>query len=707
MANRSVAFNGKTIVNPGVYSSIDSSMTYSKQSTGSRIIALIGESTGGEPNKVHFLSNPSEAKKVLKSGELLKACTKAWNPVSRTKDGLALGGADIIACIRANKAIRATRDFMSYTGEGSKEVYASISDLSTGSVVVEDGDSVEPAFCGLVKVEIVEGGTLSTSAGEITVSCYNCENVDTPLVTNQKVKFDSSSAELSLASIGYKLSFLAGVYTSGDCFFASIIPANENDEVAYRLVSKDYGKDNNKIQVKVEQKDDGFVKVSVYDVKSDTYEIYDNVGKAFSIKYTGEGTCKLHVVTNTDGESVRLMTVVTPGSGSAYTDLDVELSKSAFRTIRALVRHLQGFENYNVVYNNYCNIDCSVNDLDRLSADISGKEAVVSDVLADMKAKMDADSSFVTVEYVNRAVYDKSKVKTEYVSLAGGSEGVTPRSWAEYFDMLGRYDIQYIVPLTSDEIILSECREHVIEMSENFGLERRAVVGLHETATIQEATNVAQNLASDRVQMVYPGFYDLDDNGENTLYPAYILAAQFAGRISALPDGETATHDVFRMKGIEKELEPDEIKELLAAGVVTFEFKVSSASYNESYVQCVQDLTTSREDGILRVERAVGVVADNINRDIRAELDTLSVGRKTTVGLLTTIKNIVERILEDKRDKEQVIVDYKDVSVVASQDVITIEYACAPTIPNNFTLVSGHFYSQDLFLSDSEETTQE
>lgn len=707
MANRSVAFNGKTIVNPGVYSSIDSSMTYSKQSTGSRIIALIGESTGGEPNKVHFLSNPSEAKKILKSGELLKACTKAWNPVSRTKDGLALGGADIIACIRANKAIRATRDFMSYTGEGSKGVYASISDLSTGSVVIEDGDPVEPAFCGLVKVEIIEGGTLSASAGEITVSCYNCENVDTPLVTNQKVKFNDSAAELSLASIGYKLSFLAGVYTSGDCFFASIIPANENDKVAYRLVSKDYGKDNNKIQVKVEQKDDGFVKVSVYDVKSDTYEIYDNVGKAFSIKYTGEGTCKLHIVTDTDGESVRLMTVVTPTSGSAYTDLDIELSKSAFRTIRALVRHLQGFENYNVIYNNHCNIDCSVNDLDRLNADISGKEAVVSDVLADMKAKMDADSSFVTVEYVNRAVYDKSKVETEYVLLAGGSEGMTPRSWVEYFDMLSRYDIQYIVPLTSDEIILSECREHVIEMSENFGLERRAVFGLYETATIQEATNAAQNFASDRVQMVYPGFYDLDDNGENTLYPAYILAAQFAGRISALPDGETATHDVFRMKGIEKELEPDEIKELLAAGVVTFEFKVSTASYNESYVQCVQDLTTSREDDILRVERAVGVVADNINRDIRSELDTLSVGRKTTVGLLTTIKNIVERILEDKRDKEQVIVDYKDVSVVASQDIITIEYACAPTIPNNFTLVSGHFYSQDLFLSDSEETSQE
>ena len=54
MANRSVTFNGKTFTNPGIYSAIKSDMTYSKQSSGSKIIALIGESTGGEPNTVHF-----------------------------------------------------------------------------------------------------------------------------------------------------------------------------------------------------------------------------------------------------------------------------------------------------------------------------------------------------------------------------------------------------------------------------------------------------------------------------------------------------------------------------------------------------------------------------------------------------------------------------------------------------------------------------
>ena len=307
-------------------------------------------------------------------------------------------------------------------------------------------------------------------------------------------------------------------------------------------------------------------------------------------------------------------------------------------------------------------------------------------------------------------IYDKEVTKVEnltYFSLSGGSDGKTPASWVEYFDMLGRYDIQYIVPLTSDEFIMAECLEHVKEMSENFGLERRAIFGTDVGKTVSEASVLAQNLADERAQFVYPGFYDLNEQGETELYPSYILASQFAGRVSALPDGETATHDVFRMSGIEKELEPEEITQLLNSGVVTFEFKISSSAFDESYIQCVQDITTSREDDILKVERAVGVTADNINREIRNELSNLTTGRKTVVGTLTSIKNIVERILENKRDKEEVIVAFKDVDVTSKGDVINISYACAPSQPNNFTFVQGHFYSQDLMASDTETVSAE
>lgn len=85
-------FNGEMISVPGAYSAIDTSeMNTSDSTNGAKIVALVGESKGGEPETVHFFNDPISAKKVLKGGNLLKAAEKAWKPVSATKEGLSLG----------------------------------------------------------------------------------------------------------------------------------------------------------------------------------------------------------------------------------------------------------------------------------------------------------------------------------------------------------------------------------------------------------------------------------------------------------------------------------------------------------------------------------------------------------------------------------------------------------------------------------------
>ena len=100
MAN-SVYFNGNILTIPGAYSAIDTSGLSTKSNTdGLKTLALIGECTGGEPGTVQFFSDPVSARNTLKSGELLKACERAWNPVSATKEGMDIGGANVIACIR-------------------------------------------------------------------------------------------------------------------------------------------------------------------------------------------------------------------------------------------------------------------------------------------------------------------------------------------------------------------------------------------------------------------------------------------------------------------------------------------------------------------------------------------------------------------------------------------------------------------------------
>ena len=100
----------------------------------------------------------------------------------------------------------------------------------------------------------------------------------------------------------------------------------------------------------------------------------------------------------------------------------------------------------------------------------------------------------------------------------------------------------------------------------------------------------------------------------------------------------------------------------------------------------------------------MGVIADSLNKDIKSAIDNLVVGRKTPIGLLQTIKNTVITVLERKVNDEQVIVAYKDVNVYKQGQVVYIEYSAAPTEPTNFVFISGHYYSENLLLTDTEES---
>ena len=82
MANQTY-FNGNIITVPGAYSAIDTSGIATKSElSGLKTLAILGECTGGEPGAVQFFTDTVSARKILKSGELLKACEKAWNPVT-------------------------------------------------------------------------------------------------------------------------------------------------------------------------------------------------------------------------------------------------------------------------------------------------------------------------------------------------------------------------------------------------------------------------------------------------------------------------------------------------------------------------------------------------------------------------------------------------------------------------------------------------
>lgn len=97
-----VYWDGRRFVRPQAVTRIDDAGMYGRGLAGANVLALIGEATGGEPKKVHWLTDPSYAKVLFRSGSLLQAIQRAYDPSSQVY------GAYSVAAIRVNPATQAT-----------------------------------------------------------------------------------------------------------------------------------------------------------------------------------------------------------------------------------------------------------------------------------------------------------------------------------------------------------------------------------------------------------------------------------------------------------------------------------------------------------------------------------------------------------------------------------------------------------------------
>lgn len=98
----SVFFNGRLWTTPAVMSVVDDSAMYNRGIGVGNILALVGASEGGEPNKALRFGSPYEALDVLRAGPLLDAVLRAFDPSSETP------GPSTIVALRVNPATRST-----------------------------------------------------------------------------------------------------------------------------------------------------------------------------------------------------------------------------------------------------------------------------------------------------------------------------------------------------------------------------------------------------------------------------------------------------------------------------------------------------------------------------------------------------------------------------------------------------------------------
>ncbi len=92
---KGIYFNGRRVIRPQAVSKIDDTGMYGRGLGGGNTLAIIGEATGGEPGKVLWFTDPGTAKATLRSGNLLTAIQRAYDPSS-------FAGAYQVAAIRVN-----------------------------------------------------------------------------------------------------------------------------------------------------------------------------------------------------------------------------------------------------------------------------------------------------------------------------------------------------------------------------------------------------------------------------------------------------------------------------------------------------------------------------------------------------------------------------------------------------------------------------
>lgn len=105
-----VFFNGRLWITPATMSKVDDSALFNKNLSVGNVLALVGRSEGGKPGAELRFGTPDDAIATLKSGELLTAVLKAFDPSAQT------GGPVEIVAIRVNPATQSSLNLLDAQG---------------------------------------------------------------------------------------------------------------------------------------------------------------------------------------------------------------------------------------------------------------------------------------------------------------------------------------------------------------------------------------------------------------------------------------------------------------------------------------------------------------------------------------------------------------------------------------------------------------
>lgn len=233
-------------------------------------------------------------------------------------------------------------------------------------------------------------------------------------------------------------------------------------------------------------------------------------------------------------------------------------------------------------------------------------------------------------------------------ALAGGTDGLSPVAgdWTNGLTVLETEPIDLIVPATGDATVHAQVQTHCQNLSlPNARRERVAVFGGVLGESVSNVVTRIAGLHSARSELVYPGIWDYNAQGQLTLYDPFYLAAKIAGMWAANPDVATSLiHELVPIQDVEVNLSTVQggaIDQLLQAGVTP----VAKADGGGFWV--VDALTGyNQPDGVFR-DMTKTRSADFVAQYARKALQTQFVGSKGLASSGSSITAAARKILDD------------------------------------------------------------
>lgn len=285
---------------------------------------------------------------------------------------------------------------------------------------------------------------------------------------------------------------------------------------------------------------------------------------------------------------------------------------------------------------------------------------------------------------------------TSFTPFTKGDNGkCTVAEYERALELLKKENIQLISTTSEDEAVHLLIKAHCEECNSRTGKrERQAIVGGAWGENITDITSRAKNLGSEFVALCAPGYHDYDytDPLRKRMknYSSAFYACKMLGQQASMDIGEPSTKKEVSHFGWEKEYSDMEIDTLIENGVWCGEKETDE--YGTTRFQTARSITTSKEDNILLVEFSVIREELYMSRDLRAAVNTKTIGVKGLDSLYASIETKVRQRLTSYKNRGLLRDwDKNSVKVVPDGDLTRIDWSGCPAVPNNFNFITNRY----------------